>query len=322
MVATMTFVTLAGCMAAPPPEPKHPERLAQMLPSELHGWKPNQADGVYDAHNLYDYIDGAAEVYRSFNVRWVRARRYAKPGEEDLIADLFDMGTPQDAFGAYHHDMREGIDPGLGQESEQTEGALAFWKDHYFVSLLALDETDDARSALLALGRAIADTIPENGAPPALLRFLPKAGLVTSQVHYFHDHLCLNLHYFLADENLLKLDPSTEGLLARYAWDKPGQPKAQGCVLVLAKYTNAHHARQAHHRFMHVYLPDAHANGIARTEDGRWAGARLNKELFVGVFDAPTNRDVERMFGQVDRAAVRATRPAPSKGDPDHEPQD
>lgn len=318
----MTFVTLAGWMAAATAETEPAARLAQMLPSEVDGWKPNEADGLYDADNLYDYINGGAEVYRSFNVRSVRARRYAKPGEEDLIADLFDMGTPQDAFGAYHHDMREGINPGVGQESEQTESALSFWKGPYFVSLLALDETDDARRALLALGRAIADAIPEEGAPPALLRFLPKTGLLPSQVHYFHDHLCLNLHYFLADENLLKLDRTTEGMLARYVWGKPGQPKAPGCVLVLARYPDAHHARQAHRRFMQVYLPDADANGMATTEDGRWAGARLRKDLFIGVFDAQSNRDVERMFGQVDRAAVRATRAAPSKGDSDHEPKD
>ena len=60
------------------------------------------------ADTLFDFIDGGAEVYRSFNVQRVVSRRYGRTGAPDLMADLFDMGSSRDAFGAYHHDIRDG----------------------------------------------------------------------------------------------------------------------------------------------------------------------------------------------------------------------
>lgn len=264
--------------------------LAGMVPRTVRGWQAEPTDAVYNADTLFDYIDGGAEVYRSFHVRKVLARKYVKSGAPEIVADIFDMGSSADAFGAYHHDVREGADVAIGQESEYLQGALSFWKGRYCVAVTAVQETDDAREAVLELGRAIAAAIPKEGPPPNLIRLLPTKDLRRGHVHYFHDLSCLNYYYFLTEENLLGLDGKAEGVLARY---KPeGSATDVSWVLFLIRYPSPSLAREAHARFLRGYLPDADSEGAAQTENGKWAAAVLRNDLIVGVFDAPSKDDI------------------------------
>jgi len=129
---------MAGCGGA------DPASLCGLLPAEVHGWEATGPGQLYDPDSLYEYIDGGAEVYRALNVRAVCARTYARESAPEFTADLFEMGSPADAFGAYHHDMREGEPAGVGQESELADGSLAFWKGPYFVSILLMEEDEAA----------------------------------------------------------------------------------------------------------------------------------------------------------------------------------
>jgi len=269
--------------------------LADMLPAEIRGWTSGGPDGVYSADTLYDYIDGSAEVYRSFNVRTVVARRYVKDGAPDIIVDLFDMGSSRDAYGAYHHDIRDGPDVGIGRESEHVKGGLSFWKDRYFVSIMAIEETDESKRAMLETGTRIAGTITRDGKKPDILELVPETGLVRKHLHYFHDHICLNVYYYLADKNLLGLGRDTEGVIARY---KPGTDASQYVVLLI-RYPSAKKARAAYKQFLAGYLPDADAHGVARTENGKWTAVRLADNLIIGVFDAPSKPAVEQVIKDV-----------------------
>jgi hypothetical protein len=284
-----------------------PQNLAGLLPAEIQGFRIGGRDRVYNFDTLFQLIDGGAEVYRALNVRTVLNRRYVREGAPGIIVDVFDMGSSQDAFGAYHHDMREEKDARVGQESEYAAGALQFWKDRYFVSVVALDETEDSTRAVLALGKAIAAAIPRKGAVPKLVEWLPSTGLIRAQVHYFHDWVSLNRRYMLAEENLLELDRSTEGVLARYrCGSKPAEgTRSQSLVLVLIDYPSRRSAEQAHRRFLDKYLSGADQHGVARTENNLWAGSRQVGTLFVGVFDAPTKAEVLRLMGEVSQAQGR-----------------
>ena len=44
-------------------------RLAALLPTSFGEWRAKGVDGFYDRDNLFDLIDGGAEVYRALNLR-------------------------------------------------------------------------------------------------------------------------------------------------------------------------------------------------------------------------------------------------------------
>ena len=272
--------------------------LAALLPAEVLGWRPEGADGLYTSDSLYDLIDGGAEVYRSLNVREVLSRRYVREGAPDLLVDLFDMGSSQDAYGAFHHDMREGVDVGVGRESEEQGGNLAFWKDRFFVSLVPLRATEEARQAVLAAGKAIAAAIPNEGEKPELVSLLPPGGLVAGQIHYFHDGLLLGRHHVIGQGDLLKLGRDTEGVIARYR--RPAPPGEGGTsALLLIRYPSAQRAAEASEGFARLHVIAADGEGIGEARSGGWAGSRLRGNLLVCVVDAPSRADVTALMAEV-----------------------
>ena len=263
-------------------------RWASLLPSEGSGWKADPKDAVYDRDTIFEYIDGAGEVYRAYNFRRLLSRRFVREGRPDLVVDLFDMGTSTDAFGVFTNDL-EGEDAGLGQGSTYNGGLLSFWKDRYFVSLSADRETPETKAALFALGRAIAAAIPGEGPKPPLLGRLPDEFAAAATVRYVHSHIILNRHFFVSHEDILDLARASGAVLS-----VPGRKKETG-ILLLIEYPDTKAAAAAYAGFARAYMPEAKEAGRVRTEDGTWTAAALRGGLVAIVFHAPTEaaaRDV------------------------------
>ena len=253
------------------------------LPQEAEGWQAAAPDETYDRGSLYKYIDGAAEVYLAYGFRGVLARRYLKQSEEPIVLDVFDMGSSEDAFGIFTFE-REGPDVGIGQGSEYAAGLLRFWRARFFVSVLAERETPASRKAVLSLGKAVADAIRQKGRVPELISLLPPDGLRAEAVRYFRTHGSLSYHYFISDDNILKLAQDTQAVLARY---RSGEKSYR---LLLIEYPREDRSKEAHASFTSSYLPDAGPDGAALVEDGGWCVARQHGSHVMVVFDAPEKK--------------------------------
>jgi len=255
--------------------------LRAFLPNEILGWKAAGEDQRFDPQTIFDYIDGGGEVYRAYNFQRLLARRFKKAGQPDIIADFFDMGSSYDAFGVFTQDL-EGEDCAIGQGCTDKGGLLSFWRDRYFVSLMAEDETPEAKQALRAMGKHIAAAIGKDGPKPALVDLVPAGMAAEKSIHYFHNHLILNYHFFVSDGNILMLDQKTEVVLVRMG------EKGNRSYLLLASYVAAKKASQAYAGFGKAYMPDAVEPGLVQTEDKKWTAARVQGRFLTVVFNAPT----------------------------------
>ncbi|MFB0515893.1 MAG: DUF6599 family protein, partial [Candidatus Neomarinimicrobiota bacterium] len=115
---------------------KGSSNIVGLLPDTVEGWKIGRRDREYDHTNLYDYLNGGAELYLSYGFQGLINRTYTQPGQPEIFVDIFDMGNSRNAFGVFSH-SRESIEAAYGQGSQYYGGSLVFWKDAYFVSLLA-----------------------------------------------------------------------------------------------------------------------------------------------------------------------------------------
>jgi hypothetical protein len=278
-------------------------RLASYIPPTIGPWL-SEADQSFDAETVFDYIDGAGEVYRSYNMRILIARRFHKDGRPDIVVDAFDMGASADAFGVFTHDL-DGEDAGIGQGSTYKAGLLSFWKDRYFLSVYAEEETAETRAAVLDLGRRIAEAIPGRGEPPALLKLLPVDGLEARTNRFFHTASVLNYHYFVADANILLLGPETDAVLAAYGG------AADRSRLLIVSYGDGAAAGRAAESFRRVYMPDAGGKPAVRTENGRWTAARAAGRYCAIVFDAISAETAVAGLEAVERSIASARGPSP-----------
>jgi hypothetical protein len=263
--------------------------MIALLPRAVDGWKATGEDRAYGRENLHEYIDGGAELYLSFDLMRVAGRTYVREGQPDIIADIFEMESSRDAFGVFSL-QRERSDSAFGQGSQYTGGLLLFWKDRYFVSLLASPETMESREAVEKLAREIDAAVPGRGPLPGILSLLPRRSLVPESIRYFHHYAWLNSYYFVAAENILRIDEKTEAVLAKY---REGEESA---FLLIVRYPDPAAARAARDSFTMHYLRDLPSAKVVRIEDGTWTGCLLEESRLTLVLGASSEASALRLF--------------------------
>ncbi len=257
-----------------------------LLPDETAGWRAAERF-TFDRTNLFDFIDGGAEVYLAYNFRQVSVVTYNKEDSPQIAAEAYDMGNAYDAFGVLSVDLTGEKAP-VGSEARYGAGLLRFCKGRWFVRILAEQETDQTRSAVFDLGHRIADTITEDSPRPRILSALPMKSLLPDSITYFHTKTTLNQLYYLADDNILLLGPETEAVIADY---RAGDSRIK---LLIISYRDRKKCLKAWQSFRSLYLHDksnasSEAQLIRGIEKERFVGLTQHGSYLIVVLDAPAS---------------------------------
>lgn len=268
------------------------QALRATLPEHIQGWSSEPNDRFFDDETIFDYIDGAGEVYRAYKMRKCLSRRYTTPNGPPIVLDIFDMQSSEDAFGVFTHDQ-DGEPVDVGQGGLYRSGWLSFWKDRFFVSIYMEEESVAAERAVRGLAKEVASIISREGPKPQILSLLPQKGLQPRTIRYFHHYVLLNYHFYLADENILNLGPETKAALAEY---KRGQEKAR---LLLVQYPQREEAEKGYRRFLEAYLPEASSTSPVLLENAKWSATHLKGELLAIVLEADSRGLAESFIKEV-----------------------
>ncbi len=246
-------------------------------PTDAGGWMRAGEAAQYRGRAIFDYIDGAGEVFIAFNYKALSVQRYERAGRPAIVAEAYTMGTPQDAFGVFAWD-RHDPEARIGQGSEFGGGMLRLWKGRWFFSIYGEGEGKDQEEAVLEIGRKLAASVAEEGGPPRLMQALPDERRVADTARFVRSHVLLNQRCFISNENILGLAPDTEAVFARYDLGK------ERTFVLLVAYPAEGKAREAFAAFGKAYKLDG--AGIGRTGDA-WTGARLEGRRIIIVMNAP-----------------------------------
>ncbi|MCI0496251.1 hypothetical protein L0Z72_14685 [candidate division KSB1 bacterium] len=269
------------------------EKIFDSIPKEISGWKTEAADEVYDRETLYEYINGGAELYLTYDFQNVFARRFMKENAPEIVLEIYDMNSSKDAYGIFSSE-RQDKEAGIGQDSEYGGGLLRFWKDKYFVSILAIGDEAIARPVILELGKKVAEAIPATGQQPEILKYLPQENLIKNKLRFFHTHTILNRQYYLASENILNLNRQTDCVFAPY------QIGANKTYTLIVKYESQTKAKFAYESFLKGYLPEALRTGFVQMENKKWSALKLDNELLIIIFESPNQQLAESLLSGVE----------------------
>lgn len=141
----------------------------------------------YTPQNLYEIIDGEAELYISYGFRELASLIYYRGSPEDtfFVVEIFDMGSPLNAFGLYsgfrHPDYRF---EDIGSEGFVSDYGIKFYKGRYLVDIRAGEFSETCRKAVWGAAREIAGRMDAPGGPPALTELLPARGQTPHTLRY------------------------------------------------------------------------------------------------------------------------------------------
>ena len=251
--------------------------LTQLLPERIAAWTRHDSAVSYDRETIFDYIDGAGEVYRSYAFSQVAVAVYSSSAAPDITVELFDKGNAADAYGVFSY-AREQEEMGIGGGYEHKGRVLCFWQDRFYVCVASDERTTESDAVLQDFARTVSQQLPPASDPPDLVAVLPAEGRVPFSERFFHLHQSLNYHYYLARDNLLDLSTATDAVLARY---EPG-----ATYLLIVRYESERAAVAALSSFGEQYLPDAGGLETVETENGKFVSHRSHARFVVVVLDA------------------------------------
>jgi hypothetical protein len=283
-------------------EDKKASSMNLELPQTLNGWTLSGPAQRVEPKAIFDYMDGAGELYLGYRFKFLDVYEYNNPGQSDILVELYWMDSADDAFGLFSGDWGgDAVDLASvpGQDSPSIvralygAGLLRIWSGDLYARVLSYAETDASKQAVLVMGKTIVAGRPQPRFP-GLIQVLPHTvgsqfALKADRTVYLRSHLVLNSAYFLSSENLLDLGLDCELAAATYRRNaEAGAPKQVRVLLV--RYADEAAARKALAHFQRVYLhgkPSAPGDrSVVSIEDG-WAGFILSGRALGLVFEAP-----------------------------------
>jgi hypothetical protein len=167
-----------------------PDRpVDRLLPSPgfAEGWVMKEKVATYTEKDLYKYINGEAELYYPYGFKALATAVYARSDnpEAGLVADIYEMGSPMDAFGIYSRYRDPDEEPvAIGTEGFVNESQLLFAKNRYFVRLSPSGTVTMEKPLFLACAQAIARVIPDDSTPRMTVDILDIPEIVPKTVAY------------------------------------------------------------------------------------------------------------------------------------------
>jgi hypothetical protein len=138
-----------------------------LLARDFGPWSIAEPARYFGPENLYDLINGGAEIYVEYGLTKMVTADYRAEGNktQTITVEVYDMGSPRGAFGRVARFLESHTDPtfagnglptGLVERGILGDGDAVFWKDKYLVHLTLLEENPAADpNAIAAAGKRV-----------------------------------------------------------------------------------------------------------------------------------------------------------------------
>ena len=282
------------------------------LPDKIDGWKLKGQPRTINQTNIFDYMNGAGELYLSYHLHQLLVYDYRDKDDNDIKVELYRMSGSNDAFGLLSLDWGgepvELNDPGDGGDGIKIvptsralygKGLLRAWSDDLYIRIMAYRDTPENKKTILALAKTITYG-RDNPPPPQLLCIIESPTdspwkAKANKTAYFYSHLVLNSLFYLSHENILNLGLYTEAMLVFFEREEKDGLRETIPLLVI-KYPDHKQASKALMDFHNAYLPEVSRElklkkgwknkDFFKIEDG-WLGYRLVGQYLVIGFACP-----------------------------------
>jgi len=187
VIFSVVLSVLALCLAVPVNASDDSIRNVLPIPECSKGWLLEDRVILYDRDNLFDYINGEAELYLPYGFEVVATARYAKKGDPDtaIAADVYRMASLLDAFGIYSNYRKPGAAASqVGADGFLSPSQLMFYQDRYFVRLQASGVTNIEKDIFLACGQAISKNLPPGTGRPGEVEMFRVPGILPGTERY------------------------------------------------------------------------------------------------------------------------------------------
>jgi hypothetical protein len=154
-------------------------QIPQDLFPIIKGWTLTTDDPVYDPGTLWDYIDGAADLYLLCGFVDLHIARYRSGEGKEIRVEVYRHSTRENAFGIYSQERNTDyrfVD--VGTQGYEADGVVNFLAGIYYVKVAESSPGTGDRSQLLQTARGMEKELGQARGWPLSLSFFPDSGRV------------------------------------------------------------------------------------------------------------------------------------------------
>lgn len=286
--------------------PTGAERAAKtLLPAdgEAEGWRRDGELTVYSGEELFEHINGGADIYNEYGFVTLLVQRYSRsaPNDKSVSIEIYHMGDSPGAFGIYSFNRHPTLSPAdLGSGGVIHGSGVYFWQDRYYVDIHRLGGADVGADEFLALAKAIGDKIGASASKPAsepaIMKLLPDEDMVNRSAVFARGRLGINNQVYVALEDLFGLKEGESAAIARY---RLGAPEFS---VIIAEYKDAAACDSAFKRLRAHFLGEASEREkefIATAMPGKHHAVREAGTRLLVVANADTQKNAITMLDRI-----------------------
>ncbi len=144
---------------------------------EVSGWKQAEKPQVFSPETLYEYINGAADLYLKYDFQDLQVAEYRNEKKASVTVEIYRHRTPNHAFGIYSQERLANANfLNIGAQGYSESMVLNFVKGPYYVKINSYNTGADDQEILLTFARKVAQNLEGQASLPAILSSFPAEG--------------------------------------------------------------------------------------------------------------------------------------------------
>lgn len=203
-------ITLCALLCLSLPALAADQEIVQFLPPKAcsDGWVMEDKPVLYTKENLFDYINGEAELYFPYGFEVLATARYVNVSNPavSLVMDVYKMGSLKHAFGMYANYRRsDDVSVKAGADAVISPSQMLMYQDRYYIRLQASGAPEIEKNIFLACVQSLSKNLPQNFSRPRELAVFGIAAVTPNSERYIAQSLlgyAFFRHGYMADATM------------------------------------------------------------------------------------------------------------------------
>src|SRR5512147_2670906 len=145
---------------------------------EMGGWKQDGKPQLFSPRTLYEYINGAADLYLTYEFQELSVAEYKGEGKAAVTVEVYRQGDSTQAFGIYSQErLPDARFLDIGAQGYQEPNVLNFVAGPYYVKINGYKTGAEDEQTLLAFGRKMEGVLGGKSSFPKVFSSFPREGM-------------------------------------------------------------------------------------------------------------------------------------------------
>ncbi|MBU1701268.1 MAG: hypothetical protein KJ970_11605 [Candidatus Eisenbacteria bacterium] len=240
------------------------------------GWVRSGEPMHFVGLNLFDHIDGGAELFHEFGFKELIVQEYVK-GEEEIDLEVYQMDGPAPALGLYLMKCgRETPTEGLSVRHSANKYQFTIVKNASYIQVNSFSGDTTLIPVMVALSKQVLESIPE-GEPVTLFELLPSENLIDGSARLIRGQYGLQPIFTLGSGDILKLGGKIFGVVGGYSLNEenaytqiiipyPSKEEAAAAFVNLAENLDSYLTMQAKNDAGFIFKDHKERFGIVKID--------------------------------------------------------